>query len=128
MQPEKISLIVDDMFFAAKINAAASAAGRAVERIRSLEQLEALATAPPLMVIIDLKAERLDPVQAIEHLKSQDALRAIPVVAFVSHVQTEAIRRARAAGCDLVLPHSAFNQMLPDIVAGRLDRLANRQA
>ena len=73
-----------------------------------------------------LKAERLDPVEAIEHLKSQSALRAVPIVGFVSHVQTEAIRRARAAGCDVVLPRSAFNQMLADIVAGRLDQQARR--
>lgn len=126
MEPEKISLIVDDMFFAVKINAAASAAGRAVERIRSREQLEQLVAAPPLLVIVDLKANSLDPMQAIAFLKSQDELRAVPLVAFVAHVQTETIRRAQAAGCDLVLPHSAFTQMLPDIVAGNLDKLARR--
>src|SRR5438128_656373 len=127
MQSAKISLIVDDMFFAAKINAAASAAGRTVERLRSQEQLEQLTTAPPLLVIIDLKAERLDPMQAIAFLKSSDELRAVPVVAFTSHVQTETIRRAQAAGCDVVLPHSAFTQMLPEIVAGNLDKLSRRQ-
>jgi len=126
MQSEKISLMVDDMFFAAKINAAAGAAGRTVERIRSRQQLEALAAALPLLVIVDLKATSQDPLQAIAFLKSQAALRAVPVVAFVSHVQTETIRRAQAAGCDIVLPHSAFTQMLPDIVAGNLDKLTRR--
>jgi len=126
MQSDKISLIVDDMFFAAKINAAAATAGRAVERIRSREQLEQLATAPPALVIVDLKAERLDPMEAIAFLKSRDELRAVPVVAFAAHVQTETIRRAQAAGCDVVLPHSAFTQMLPEIVAGDLDKLARR--
>jgi CheY-like chemotaxis protein len=126
MQPEKISLVVDDMFFAAKINAAASAAGRAVERIRSREQLEQLAAAMPVIVIMDLKATSLDPLQAVAFLKSQAALRAIPVLAFVSHVQTETIRRAQAAGCDFVLPHSAFTRLLPDIVAGNLDKLPRR--
>jgi DNA-binding NarL/FixJ family response regulator len=123
---EKICLIVDDMFFAAKINAAAAAAGREVVRLRTQEQLEQLVTAPPQLVIIDLKAERLDPLQAIAFLKSSAALCAVPVVAFTSHVQTETIRRAQAAGCDVVLPHSAFTQMLPEIVAGRLDRLVRR--
>jgi CheY-like chemotaxis protein len=126
MQPEKISLVVDDMFFAAKINAAAGAAGRAVERIRSPEQLEQLASAMPLLVILDLKATSLDPMQAIAYLKSQALLRAVPLVAFVSHVQTETIRRAQAAGCDFVLPHSAFTQLLPDIVAGNFAKLARR--
>lgn len=126
MKPGKISLIVDDMFFTAKINAAASAAGRELERVRSREQLAELAAAPPLLVIIDLKAERLDPIAAITFLKSRDELRAVPVVAFVAHVQTATIRRAQAAGCDLVLPHSAFTRMLPDIIAGNLDKLAHR--
>jgi CheY-like chemotaxis protein len=123
---EKICLIVDDMFFASKINAAAAAAGREIERLRTQEQLEQLRTAPPLLVIVDLKAERLDPLQAIAFLKSRDELRAVPVVAFTSHVQTETIRRAQAAGCDVVLPHSAFTQLLPEIVAGNLDKLARR--
>ena len=126
MQSDKICLIVDDMFFSAKINAAATAAGRAVERIRSREQLEQLAAAPPSLVIVDLKAERLDPMEAITFLKSRDELRAVPVVAFAAHVQTETIRRAQAVGCDLVLPHSAFTQMLPEVVAGNLDKLARR--
>ena len=126
MPSETICVIVDDMFFAAKINAAAAAAGRAVERLRSREQLEQLVTAPPLLVIIDLKAERLDPMQTIAFLKSRDELRAVPLVAFTSHVQTETIRRAQAAGCDVVLPHSAFTQMLPEIVAGHLDKLSRR--
>ena len=126
MDSRKISLIVDDMFFTAKINAAAGSVGREVERIRSREQLEQLTAAPPLLVIVDLKAERLNPFEALAFLKSQDALRAVPVVAFVAHVQTETIRRAQAAGCDLVLPHSAFTRMLPDIIAGNLDKLARR--
>lgn len=128
MQSEKISLIVDDMFFAAKINAAASAAARPVERIRTREQLKHLIDEPPALVILDLKAERLDPMEAVDFLKSTDVLRAIPIIAFVSHVQTETIRRAQAAGCDLVLPHSAFTQMLPDIVTGNLDKLKRRPA
>jgi len=123
---EKICLIVDDMFFASKINGAAAAAGREVVRLRTQEQLEQLVTAPPQLVIIDLKAERLDPTQSIAFLKSSDALRAVPVVAFTSHVQTETISRAQAAGCDVVLPHSAFTQMLPEIVAGNLDKLMRR--
>lgn len=126
MKSGKISLIVDDMFFAAKINAAASLAGREVERLRSREQLEQLTAAPPLLVIVDLKAERLDPMQSIAYLKSHVELRAIPVIAFVAHVQTETIRGAQAIGCDLVLPHSAFTKMLPDIVAGHLDKLTRR--
>jgi CheY-like chemotaxis protein len=127
LQDERICLVVDDMFFAAKINAAASHAGRQVERIKSREQLEqTISESPPALIIIDLNADRLDPLETISFLKAQPATHAVPIVAFVSHVETALIRRAQAAGCDMVLPRSAFTQMLADIVAGNLERVSRR--
>ena len=115
---------MDDMFFAAKINSAAEAAGRLVERIRSREQLDKLAESPlPSLLIIDLNGDRLDPLQTIEQFKSDPRLSAVPILGFVSHVQTDLIRRAQAAGCDYVLARSAFNQMLPRIAAGDFSSL-----
>jgi CheY-like chemotaxis protein len=126
-QTDKVILVADDMFFAAKINGAAGAAGRQVERVKSREQLEQNTRASlPSLVIIDLNSERIDPFHAIEFLKSEPGLSAVPIVAFVSHVQTEMIRRAQAAGCDYVLPRSAFTQLLPEIVAGNLASLRAR--
>jgi CheY-like chemotaxis protein len=119
----QVAVLVDDMFFASKINAAVAQAGREVERIKNREQLEQLAAAPPSLVIVDLNSDRIDPFEAIEFLKSANDLRDIPVVGFVSHVQTELIRRAQAAGCDYVLPRSAFSQMLGEIASGNLSSL-----
>lgn len=120
---QEIATLVDDMFFAAKINNAASACGRAIDRIKSQEQLAALAANPPALIIIDLNSDRLDPLDAIRFLKANTDLATVPIVAFVSHVQTDLIRSAQAAGCDYVLPRSAFTQLLGDIVAGNLERL-----
>jgi DNA-binding NarL/FixJ family response regulator len=119
-ETDRVAVLVDDMFFTSKINGAAAEAGRRIERVKSLEQLEALAITPPVLVIIDLNSDRLDPLQAIGFLKSSAALSKVPIVSFVSHVQTDLIRAAQAAGCDYVLPRSAFTQMLPQIVAGNL--------
>ena len=113
-------MLVDDMFFAAKINAAALECGSQIQRIKSLQQLEELAAEPPAVVIIDLNSDRLNPLEAISSLKSQIALANVPIVGFVSHVQTELIRQAQAAGCDHVIARSAFSQLLPRIVAGDL--------
>jgi DNA-binding NarL/FixJ family response regulator len=123
----KIGVVVDDMFFASKINAAVAQAGGQVERIKNQEQLKQLATAPPSLVIIDLNSDRIDPIEAIELLKSTADLSAIPVVSFVSHVQTDLIRRAQAAGCDYVLPRSAFSQLLGEIASGNLSSLRRSQ-
>jgi DNA-binding NarL/FixJ family response regulator len=120
MREDRVAILVDDMFFTAKINAAAAECERRTERIKSREQLEGLAANPPALVIIDLNSDRLDPLKAIEYLKSSVELSEVPVVSFVSHVQTDLIRGAQAAGCDHVLPRSAFTQMLPQIVAGNL--------
>ncbi|HWO01961.1 MAG TPA: hypothetical protein VNS63_22120 [Blastocatellia bacterium] len=122
----KIAVIVDDMFFASKINAAAAQAAGQVERIKTREQLEQLQATPPGLVIVDLNSDRIDPLEAIQFLKSTPELREIPIVSFVSHVQTELIRSAQAAGCDYVLPRSAFNQMLGEIVSGNLGSLVRR--
>jgi CheY-like chemotaxis protein len=120
---ERIGLIVDDMFFVSKIAGAAEHAGRAVERIKSREALERLTADPPSLVIIDLNSDRLDPISAIELLKSSPELKTIPVVGFVSHVQVDLIRRAEAAGCDYVTPRSRFTQRLAEIVSLDLSSL-----
>jgi CheY-like chemotaxis protein len=124
----RVAIIVDDMFFAAKINGAARVQGCEVERLRSREQLDNLdASGPPSLIIVDLNSDRLDPLQAIEHLKSHPQLSAVPIVSFVSHVQTDLIRRAQLAGCDYVLARSAFDQLLPRIVAGDFSSLRKSQ-
>jgi len=117
---DTVATLVEDMFFMAKISSAAGACGRNIDRVRSVEHLEALASNPPSMVIIDLNSDRMNPIQAIEFLKSRTELKAVPIVAFVSHVQVDLIRRARAAGCDHVVPRSAFTQKLSEIVSGNL--------
>jgi DNA-binding NarL/FixJ family response regulator len=119
----RVAILVDDMFFAAKINGAAAECGRSIERVKSREQLEALIANPPALVIVDLNSDRIDPLEAIRFFKSRSELSSAPVVSFVSHVQTDLIRAAQAAGCDLVLPRSAFTQMLVEIVSGDLDAL-----
>jgi DNA-binding NarL/FixJ family response regulator len=117
---DRVAILVDDMFFTAKINNAASACGRQIERVKTREQLDGLAANPPSLVIVDLNSDRLDPLETIGFFKSSAELSAVPIVSFVSHVQTELIRQAQIAGCDYVLPRSAFTQMLPQIVAGNL--------
>jgi len=125
-QDKKVCVLVDDMFFGSKINAAAAAAGRQIQRVKTREQLEQLASNPPSLVIVDLNSDRIDALEAIQFLKSTPELREVPIVGFVSHVQTELIRQAQSEGCDYVLPRSAFNQMLGEIVAGKLDNLTRR--
>ena len=121
---KSVAVLVDDMFFGAKINSAVEACRRKIERVKSREQLEALAATQPSLIIIDLNSNRLDPIESIQLLKAHSDLKSIPLVGFVSHVQTDLIRNAQAAGCDYVLARSAFSQLLTEIVAGDFSSLA----
>ena len=125
-ETDTVAILVDDMFFTAKINGAAAECGRQIERVKTREQLERLVLNPPSLVIIDLNSDRVSPLGTIEFFKSRAELSTVPIVSFVSHVQTDLIRAAQAAGCDYVLPRSAFTQMLLEIVSGNLGALSRR--
>jgi CheY-like chemotaxis protein len=118
---DPVCVIADDMFFLSKIRGAAEQAGRKVERVRSLEQIEREVTArPPALFIVDLNSNSFDTLSAIRFIKSHASLSAIPVVGFLSHVQEDLKSAAREAGCDHVLPRSLFSSRLTDIISGRL--------
>jgi len=106
------------MFFAAKINGAAEIAGVKITRVRSASDLIAYVEKNSAgLVIIDLNSSKLDPLRTIRYLKSKAELKAIPVIGFVSHVQADLINAAQRAGCDHVMPRSAFSKKLPDLLS-----------
>jgi len=111
----RILALVDDLFFQAKIMEAARQVGVELRTCTTPDALLAeLEHDSPRLVIVDLNA-RQDPIQAIERLR--EAARDIPLVAFLSHVQTELAERAQAAGCHTVMPRSKFTRELATILA-----------
>ena len=115
MSPIVIS-VVDDMFFASKIRAVAEAVGVEISFPRSKEALIEKAREAQL-IVVDLHNQRFDPIAVANDLKSDEELRAIPMIGFFSHVETELQRNALAAGFDQVLPRSVFARDLPKILA-----------
>lgn len=112
----RVLVAVPDLFFAARIGAAAKEAGIEVAETTPAGAPEACRAAPPALVLVDLHAAgALDMVRA---LKSDPALAAIPVVGFYSHVETGMFRAAAAAGIDRALARSAFTKLLPEILRG----------
>ncbi|MGH9942822.1 MAG: hypothetical protein ACRD9R_10760 [Pyrinomonadaceae bacterium] len=112
---------VDDIFFVSKIRATAERLGVRVEFARNRDALEKLLGGErPRLVIIDLHAQRFDPLAAAEQVKRDERTRDVPLVGFFSHVQTELQRRAVESGIDHVMPRSAFTKRLPDILRGQL--------
>lgn len=110
---------VDDLLFSSKLRQAARGAGVEIVFARGAGAVLAQARATkPSLVILDLDAERLQPLDVLEQLRADATLADIRTLGFVSHVRADRIRAAEEAGIGAVLARSAFVAQLPDIVAG----------
>ena len=108
--------LLDDLLFRSKLEAAAAPLKTTLLCASETRVLPALPEGGRFaLVIVDLGLSGEDPFHAIQHLRA--AWPATPIVAFGSHVDTEALARAQRAGC-LVLPRSAFVQRLPSLLSG----------
>lgn len=112
--------VVDDLFFASKIRGTAEQFGVTASFPRRIDSLmEAALRDQPALIICDLHATRIDPIELAKQLKADDRLRSIPLLGFFSHVQTALQHQAQQAGFDRVLPRSAFTRDLAAILSGR---------
>jgi CheY-like chemotaxis protein len=116
IQTPPILILCTDLLFVTKITGTAKALGRPVRVLRSTEKLqeELRAHAPPPLLIVDLNAGGPDPLAAIRLAKAH----AVPVAAYLSHVQVELAAAAREAGAEKVMARSAFVTQLPAIMGG----------
>jgi CheY-like chemotaxis protein len=116
---QNIFAAVDDMFFAAKIRATAEALGGSIKFYRRLDALvTAAGEQSPNLIVVDLHNEKLDPLELARELKANESLKAIPLLGFFSHVQTDLQRAALEAGYDQVIPRSVFSRDLGQILKG----------
>ncbi len=118
--------LVDDLFFQARLQETARQIGVELETASTADAFLARALGhggsepseagahSPTLLIVDLNA-RTGALKALEKLHA--AGNQTPVIAFLSHVQVELAERARAAGCQQVLPRSKFTQNLSAILA-----------
>ncbi len=108
--------IIDDLFFVAKVQGAARQSGVELKTTTAAsfasQIVATLETLQPAAVIIDLDCQSADPAALITQIKE----RSIPVIGFVSHVNTEKQNQAVAAGIDRWMPRSEFSANLPEIL------------
>jgi CheY-like chemotaxis protein len=110
--------LVDDLFFQAKLAETARKLGVSLKTVSTgaalVGALEGAASiGQPRLVVVDLNA-RQGALEAIEQL--QRSGNPVPVIGFLSHVQTELAERARAAGCKQVMARSSFTMNLSEIL------------
>jgi DNA-binding NarL/FixJ family response regulator len=110
----QVVALVDDFFFQAKLLETARQLGVDIRTCVTADGLDAeIANAVPSLVIVDLNAQS-DPFEAIERMHASG--RKIPLIGFLSHVQVDLARRARAAGCEEVMPRSEFTLNMATIL------------
>jgi CheY-like chemotaxis protein len=109
--------VVDDLIFSIKISTAAKHLGVEVFFERAADMvLPRIREKQPSLVIFDLNGTRLHPIEVVSELKRDPALKDIRTLGYVSHVDSDTIAAARAAGIDQVLARSAFTTQLADIL------------
>jgi DNA-binding NarL/FixJ family response regulator len=113
----EIMVFVEDIFFTAKIRETARVLSRDVRFIRDLAGLDKRLSGPaPGMIIIDLAAESLKPLEIIRRVKEQPEWQQARIVAYASHARAELMEEANQIGADTVLPKSGFTQKLAEIL------------
>jgi len=116
--PTRIFAFVDDLFFVAKIQEVSRKLNVKVEFVKTdkeiAEKTENVDEKPSL-IIVDLNSNGIKPLPVITKMRSKYK-KATSIVGFVSHVQGDLKVKAVEAGCDVVMPRSAFSQNLVSIL------------
>jgi PleD family two-component response regulator len=116
----RILAAVEDLLFKSKISETASTLGIEASFPRNPKRLlEALRESPPDLLVLDLNSARFEPLALLRSVRSDEVIRDVPTVGFLSHVQKDLAVAAREAGCDRIVARSAFTRDLPQILAGR---------
>jgi len=117
--PTRIFCLIDDLFFLAKIQEVARKLNVKVEFIKSEKEFDEKegqeGDEKPSLIIVDLNSNSIKPLTVIPKLRSRFK-KSTSIVGFVSHVQGDLKVKAQEAGCDVVMPRSAFSQNLPSIL------------
>jgi len=114
----RIVALMDDLFFQMKVAETAKHLGLELKVATNGDALVSLLEPPPQLVIVDLSA-RSQPLEAIERVRA--AQKDLRVIGFLSHVQRDLAAQAQAAGCDEVMPRSAFTENLAAILSAAKD-------
>ncbi len=117
--PTRIFCLIDDLFFLAKIQEVARKLNVKVEFVKSEKEFDEREgqenEEKPSLIIVDLNINSIKPLPVISKLRSKFK-KPTSILGFVSHVQGDLKIKAQEAGCDVVMPRSAFSQNLPSIL------------
>jgi hypothetical protein len=116
----RIFCFIEDLFFQAKINETSRKLGVKVEFVKgdkdSVARLTDMPEAErPTLLVFDLNNLNAKPMTLIPKFKAK-LKKATSIVGFLNHLQGDLKLKAIEAGCDTVMPRSAFSQSLPNLL------------
>jgi CheY-like chemotaxis protein len=118
--PTRIFCFIEDLFFLAKTQEVARKLGVKVGFVKNDKESLAKLTAAseekrPALIVFDLNNANAKPLTLIPKIKAK-LKRGTSVIGFLSHLQGDLKMKAIEAGCDTVMPRSAFSQNLPNLL------------
>jgi hypothetical protein len=119
--PTRIFCFIDDLFFQAKIQETSRKLGIKVEFVKGgdKEIISRITDVPEAdrarLLVFDLNNLNAKPMTLIPKFKSKFK-KSISIIGFLNHLQGDLKLKATEAGCDTVMPRSAFSQSLPNLL------------
>jgi hypothetical protein len=118
--PTRIYCFIEDLFFQAKIQETSRKLGVKVEFVKgdkeTLTRLTGVTEAErPSLLVFDLNNLNAKPITLIPKFKAK-LKKATSIIGFLNHLQGDLKLKAVEAGCDTVMPRSAFSQSLPNLL------------
>jgi hypothetical protein len=118
--PTRIFCFIEDLFFLAKIQESARKLGVKVEFVKGEKEvvtriLDVPEADRPALMVFDLNNVNAKPMTLIPKFKTKFK-KSVSIIGFLSHVQGDLKMKGIEAGCDVVMPRSAFSQSLPNLL------------
>ena len=118
--PTRIFCFIEDLFLQAKIQENARKLGIKVEFVKGDKDVVSRLTEAPegeraTLLVFDLNNLNAKPMALIPKFKAK-LKKATSIIGFLHHLQGDLKMKALEAGCDTVMPRSAFSQSLPNLL------------
>jgi PleD family two-component response regulator len=112
-----ILVAVTDIFFYTKVRDALLPKGYRLEKVRAQQDLADKASSMnPVAVILNMNDQALDALRALETLKTNLHLKAIPVLAFANHEEVDTWNQAKALGVTKIVSRNEFSARTKELV------------
>ena len=93
-----------------------------VEAVNGQEAIEVARRERPDLILMDLSLPLLDGLAATRHIRGQEALRQVPIVAVSAHDTADFHAEALAAGCDEYITKPIDFEQLETLLVSLLGR------